>query len=420
MRGEKVHVFTSAAVNYLPKARVLAQSIRKYHPEFTVHLALADPKPAWLDVVQEPFDSVVSWDELDIPNSKSWIFMHSLVEFSTAIKPFVLRRLLSADADLVLYFDPDIVLLSRIDDLLEQAEGASIVLTPHLTKPETSIDAILDNEISSLRHGIFNLGFVGASATQESRAFADWWAVRTYNFCREARTVGLFTDQKWVDLAPIFFENARVLRDPRFNVAPWNLSTRRVSGSLETGLLADGKPIGFYHFTGFDSGDHEAMVGKYAADAEVLHELIHWYRQQTQSQDPERASSVPWAYGRFSNGVQITAAHRLIYRLRKDLQAAYPDPFQADGSDSYLRWFGRRARVEHGRKLLRDISAADSGSRRLLLAGDPGHSSTNQARIYVARALSDRRDAIAIARRALQILRTEGIHGLRSRLRQDR
>ena len=56
--AERLHVFTSAAVNYLPKVRALCRSVRKYHPEAVITLALADERPAWLTTEGEPFDHV--------------------------------------------------------------------------------------------------------------------------------------------------------------------------------------------------------------------------------------------------------------------------------------------------------------------------------------------------------------------------
>ena len=38
----QVHVFTSAAFNYIPKVRMLFNSLREHHPEWRLHLALAD------------------------------------------------------------------------------------------------------------------------------------------------------------------------------------------------------------------------------------------------------------------------------------------------------------------------------------------------------------------------------------------
>ena len=51
-----VHVFTSAAFNYIPKVRMLFHSLRKYHPEWRLHLVLADEMRPNIDLSQEPFD----------------------------------------------------------------------------------------------------------------------------------------------------------------------------------------------------------------------------------------------------------------------------------------------------------------------------------------------------------------------------
>ena len=84
----RLHVFTSAAVNYLPKVRTLCRSVRRHHPEAVIHLALADERPAWLTVGDEPFDDVIEISALGIPNWRPWTFRHNIVELSTAIKPF--------------------------------------------------------------------------------------------------------------------------------------------------------------------------------------------------------------------------------------------------------------------------------------------------------------------------------------------
>ena len=64
----------------------------------------------------------------------------------------MLQQLLARDdCEAVLYFDPDIVLFSRLDDLVERLRSANLVLTPHQTKPETTVQRIIDNEIGSLK-----------------------------------------------------------------------------------------------------------------------------------------------------------------------------------------------------------------------------------------------------------------------------
>jgi hypothetical protein len=344
-----IHVFTSAAVNYLPKVRILFDSIKKFHSEFVIHLALPDKKPGWLSANGEGIESIITIDDLDIPEKKAWIFKHNVVELSTGIKPFVLNYLLNRhDCTAVLYFDPDIVLFSRLDDLLQELLSGSIALTPHLTKPIDSndLDSIKDHEIySSLRNGVYNLGFIGVKNDANGRSFGKWWADRLLHFCRDNPEIGLFTDQKWIDLVPVFFDGVRILKNTRFNVATWNINTRQVEGSISTKITVDGNPLGFYHFTGWDSGNHFAQALKYGGHNHALLSLLNWYNEMLIN-DPI-AQNTKWGFQTFSNGQEIDSKHRLIYRMRSDLQQEFPDPFEANQSHCYLNWYKSRAHIEH-------------------------------------------------------------------------
>ena len=310
-----VHVFTSAAFNYIPKARLLFQSLRTHHPDWVLHLVLGDELRSDFNLDAEPFDAIMALDRLDIPNWRGWAFCHTIVELCTAIKPFALKQLLrQRDCEKVIYFDPDIVLFSRVDDILAALDEANITLTPHLTDPESSLDAVIDNEICSLRHGIYNLGFLGVRASDEGRRFADWWADRIYHFCRMDIPNGLFTDQRWIDLVPAFFDGVAIMRSPRFNLATWNITTRGLTGTVGQELSVDGERLGFYHFTGFDSGAHLGMATRYASGAPVVFKLITWYQEQIEELSRDPISQVPWAFGAYSNGEKISDVQRIVYR----------------------------------------------------------------------------------------------------------
>jgi hypothetical protein len=345
--GSTLHIFTSAAVNYLPKVRVLCRSIKRHHPEAMVHLALSDERPAWLTPEGEPFDSILEMSGLDIPALRGWTFMHSVVELSTAIKPFALQKLLARDdCRAVLYLDPDMVVFSRLDDILATLERANVALTPHQTKPETDLEHVVDNEITSLRMGVFNLGFVGVAPTAEGKRFAQWWADRCYHYCRAEVHNGLFTDQKWINFAPIFFDGVAIVKSSRHNVATWNLTTRVMTGDIEHGIRVDGEPLGFYHFTGFDSGAHRIMAFKNAPGNEALQQLIAWYDRETRPEASDPVTKTPWAFARFDDGTPILPQHRWVYRDRRDLQAAFPDPYATGGDElTFLEWCRTEGRI---------------------------------------------------------------------------
>lgn len=327
-----IHIFTSAAFNYIPKVRLLAQSVKKFHPDWHFHLALPEPMAQGQDLSAEPFDKVWPIDTLDIPHWKAWAFCHGLVELATAIKPFLLHKLLQEEkVEQVIYLDPDIVVFSPLDDILEALRNTNIVLTPHQSAPEENLPAVMDNEICSLRHGIYNLGFIGVANSAESRRFADWWRKRLYYFCRADIPNGLFTDQRWIDLAPALFRGVQILQDSRYNMASWNLTTRPLERDAGGNYSVHGKPLAFYHFTGFDSGDHLYMVKKNSGDNPAALHLVQWYQNATAGLSKDPLAQLEWAFARFSNGEPIDDQMRILYREGVDLQAQFPDPFEASG-----------------------------------------------------------------------------------------
>jgi hypothetical protein len=335
------HVFTIAASNYLPKVRVLFHSLRKWHPELKLHLAIADIPKSHVAPEDVLADEIHYLHELEVPNWRPWAFSHTLIELATAIKPFVLRQLLKRpNCAAAIYFDPDIAVFSRLPEIADSLAGHDIVLTPHLTSAERTIEGVIANELCTAQHGIYNLGFIAVAATAEGRAFGDWWADRLYHFCREDIASGIYTDQRWIDFVPAFFDRVNILRAPRFNVAPWNLASRRLAGTVEGGFTVEGAPLGFYHFSQVDNGANDAVVASRAAAAA----LTEWYRRETTSCTTE-AARAPWALGAFDNGVSILPEQRLVYRLRQDLQRDFPDPF-AVGPETFHDWWQLNARRE--------------------------------------------------------------------------
>ncbi len=424
---KKLHIFTSAACNYIPKVRMLFRSLREHHPEAVLHLALADERTSLLNLEKEPFDEVMTVADLEIPEWRPWAFCHSIVELATAIKPFCLKKLLEReDCGQVLYLDPDMVVFSRLDDIVTSLQEANLVLTPHQTEPEATLSAIMDNEICSLKHGVYNLGFVGVANTPEGYRFAAWWASRVYHFCRSEIHNGLFTDQRWIDLVPAFFDGVAISRSPRHNVATWNLTTRTLSRSENGQYLVDGEPLGFYHFTGFDSGAHRIMANRNAAGNDAVENLVNWYDDSIFDLARDPLSQVPWAYGAYSDGSAITRVHRFIYRERVDLQRAYPDPFVVSAHDGFLGWASRQGPKEY--PALFDNKTSDTTMMEMSRNLTPGfrlhleieQGSSGGVKSLLRQSLRNPALGVVLAKRAIGILRREGYGGIKRRLEQSK
>lgn len=339
-----MHFYTSITTNYIPKARILAESVKKNCKDAYFSLVVSDNLPEDFDIQREPFDEIVYPKDLELPveNLNMWIFIHSVVELCTAVKGQAMLNFLKRGiSEKIVYLDPDTVVFNDLTGLETLLDTYSVVLTPHLTAPEHDENGILDNEICALQHGIYNIGFLAVSNSENGMMFAEWWRDRLVDYCYDDIPRGLFTDQRWVDLAPAIFSGVYILRETCYNVATWNISNRSVE-KHDGHFFVDGKALQFYHFSGFDSGAQEAMLIKYGASNKALLELRNWYIEKQDGFGQKELGQQPSVYAFFSNGEKISMEHRKLLRTREDLLQFFgrTDPFiVTDDYICYYNWY---------------------------------------------------------------------------------
>ena len=338
----KTCCFTSFTYSYLSRARILAQTVRRAHPDWAMQAVIVDKPPAGFDAAAAlaGFDRVVDADTLRIPLFKAWLFKHDVVEACTAVKGQMLVELLEAGFEKVIYLDPDIAVFHPLEAIEARLDTASVILTPHQCEPNELPIEIMDNERTSMQYGIYNLGFVAVRNDGVGRAFAAWWARELHRACYDAPQSGIFTDQKYCDLVPGLFDRVYIERDPGCNVASWNLSRRslRFSGS---DILVNGSPLKFYHFTKI-GGDGDSMTERYGGNNSEVFEIWRWYKRQLRTTAVPGIPNRYWLYAAFSNGEAIPKSAREFYRGREDLMTYFDDPFQVDGNSLYA-WLLREA-----------------------------------------------------------------------------
>jgi hypothetical protein len=282
------------------------------------------------------FDHVVFGRELSLPHFRNWIFKHDIVEASTAVKGEMLRHVFASGAEKVVYLDPDIAVFSSLDDAIQKLESHSIILTPHQVCPNDSEGLVQDNEMTSLKYGTYNLGFAAVKNDAAGREFADWWARRLYFACYDDIPNGMFTDQRWCDLVPSLFDGVHIERNPGYNVASWNLSTRRVRISAPGDILINESPLKFFHFTKINTAG-DIMIEKNSRDNTEVMEIWNWYKRTLKDCAISDIPTGYWYYGCFDDGTKISKAARVLFRERADLMKSFEDPFSSEG-DSFLSW----------------------------------------------------------------------------------
>lgn len=324
-----MHFFTSITTCYLPKARVLAETLKKHNPSAVMHLVISDDLPENFNLENEDFDYV--WqaeDFIKTENNKKWFFMHSVVELCTAVKgAAALHILQQTNADKLVYLDPDIGVFGDLTPLSQMLDKNSLLITPHQVEPAVTKRGVIDEEICSLKHGVYNFGFFAVKNDNNGLRFLNWWNERLMNFCYDDIPNGLFTDQKWGDLIPALFDFAKVVRDVEYNVATWNLATRKISGDDKYGWMVNGRPLKFYHFTGFDSGAHRIMLSQHANEDDPVWNLSLWYENKLQEKGQSTLGKTMYKYAFYSNGEKIAKEHRKLFRQRLDVYDYFSDPF---------------------------------------------------------------------------------------------
>lgn len=332
---------TIIARNYLSYASVLAASYFRHMPTGRFYLLVVDDLPDGAKV--DPRVRIVRPVELNVPRFWDLCFKYDVTELSTAVKPALLSMLMEKFGEKrVAYFDPDILIMRPLTELEAALDSAGeIVLTPHLLQPIPD-DGLKPTEQDILRDGAFNLGFIALRQTRQSREFLDWWSERLRDGCRIDPARGLFTDQKWIDLVPGYFPAAAILRDPTYNVAYWNLHSRAIG--LKGGrFVADGKPIAFFHFSGFNPA-RPGVLSKHQTriemrDGSPLARLLNDYANL--QREHGHAESSQWEYGylKFTNGVPVHPVLRQLYlQLDPASRHKFDNPFHVNGDTCFFHW----------------------------------------------------------------------------------
>jgi hypothetical protein len=327
--------------SFLSFARIVGESYLQHHPHSRFYALVVDRLPNGIEAgcgidVVEPA-------ELDLPYFDELSFKYEVVELSTALKPTFFSFLLDRE-DAIVYLDPDILVLRRFDEAIQLLASAPIVLTPHSLSPIPR-DGLRPSEEGMLHTGAYNLGFLALRGSTEAAKLLDWWEPRLRESSRVDYGAGLFYDQKWFDLVPSYFAEASILRDPTYNVAYWNLHERQLE-HRDGNYLVDGRPVAFYHFSGYDPAQPMTLTKRVPDDRARTHvapgtplaELVSFYADLHLRRGFRTSREWDYGFACFEDGTRINRLLRgLYFDLDDEARARLGNPF-AVGPGSFLDW----------------------------------------------------------------------------------
>jgi lipopolysaccharide biosynthesis glycosyltransferase len=255
--------FTICSINYLAQARTLGDSLKSTNPDVIFFIGLVDAlNGVEFEDSYAPKYPMIEIDKIDIRDFQEMCDRYNITELNTAVKPFYFTYFFKhyPEAKNVIYFDPDIIVFQPLTELKHSLANHNAVLTPHINTPIE--DQLKPNELHHLNTGVYNLGFVAFSRSEENSRFISWWEEKLRYECLIDLCNGLFVDQNWMNFLPVFVPNTHLERNPGYNAAYWNLHERTFKNEDDTYYVNGTDPLIFFHYSGYDPAKPE-ILSKY-------------------------------------------------------------------------------------------------------------------------------------------------------------
>ena len=206
--------------------------------------------------------------------------------------------------------------LEPIDEVLYSSSG---VLTPHCFTPIS--DAKKPGDLDFSRFGSFNLGFIGLRKCDLSFSFLKWWRDRLSQYGFYDPQSGMAVDQKWMDLAVVYFKGFKIIDHLGCNLAFWNLHERRISKRDGIFYVNDNTALIFVHFSSYVQNNTKAIADKqdrFEVGSRPDFELLSIEYNKLLVQFNSRLNELPYEYEYFKDGGRISNTLRRIYANYED------------------------------------------------------------------------------------------------------
>jgi hypothetical protein len=320
---------TSVCTNHLALAKVLAQSIKKHMPKSKIIVCLIEKDYPDRQGDFSIFDEIVLAKDMGFANYEQIIFKYSQYETAGASKGQLFQYVFKnyPKENHVVYLDADTQVFGPFTEVEEALRSHSIVLTPHLLDP-THDHSYLFGEFALLNSGIYNTGFIALKRSKESQDLLDWLCTRLEHHCFHDPVRGLFNEQKWFDLVPVFFDHVLTLKHPGYNVAYWNVFERNFTRS-SSGYKVNGTSFRLFHFSGLDYIKDTLYLLNNETTVHGMR-IIDEYKRLINENGHQELVKTKWSYHCFDNGQWITDKIRTIYRNNPLAQKEIINPFNED------------------------------------------------------------------------------------------
>jgi FkbM family methyltransferase len=316
---------TVATSAQLPAARVTAESFRAAHPGARFDILLVDGEPG--SDVLTPGDIGIDEDELAMLATA-----YTAEQTKAVLRPQLLKTLLANGP--VLYLDPGVLVLARVDEIVEQAlRNGDFALVPRVLRPLPH-DGLSPTPEDLINAGVYEPGFL-AAGPGAVEVLTSW--------AQHARRAPEASDT-FLDGLPALAAH-QVLRNVGIGLSVWNAGQRDpevVNGShlIQAVPIGEPEPLRTMHFHGFDPKQPWLLDAEITDRPRVLlserpglQSLCDDYRAKLVDAGPQ-AKGKPFA--RLSDGTPLPESLRVEFRMQ--WQQGIEAPPATTDEKAFLRW----------------------------------------------------------------------------------
>lgn len=302
---------TVTSAGYLPRAMIMAISVKKHMPGSKVVVGIIEdkiPEPA----LRFPyFDEVILMKDIfRSSNTHKFFFQYTTQEAIRSCKAQVMRYIYYkyAAEKMMVYVDADMKLLSPLDELPVVLEKHPIVLTGHFIYPET-LDPDHLEEVR--KAGIHHSGFVALNRHPAAEKYLLWWSKLCNHHGYYDHEKNRFADQDWLDISQHFFDDVYSLRHAGYTISSLNLLERwnidRVSEDIH---VINGQPLRCIQFS---PQFLQASSWIDPHKGQIYSDLYHQYMNEMKELEQSNRRISQWSYGFFSSGEPINDETKRIF-----------------------------------------------------------------------------------------------------------
>lgn len=327
----KIAYCTIGCASYLSRIEVLEDSLKSYNHNAELHILLSEHPDICKDIYQKTGRTLYSPQDIGCTDWLQMAFCYDMIEYSHALKPFFIEKLIQDGYESVFYLNPDIEILSSLDQAESLIPIFDIVLTLPICVPLTD-----DNKTPRVEDmigaGQFNPGYIGVSSSPDVRRLLKWWQ----EVCLKRR---LFFHDHWysvdqlgTDVFSSFVEKVYVLSDHAYNMSYWNYYQRKVEYKGSKWITESGE-LKLFHFSGFSKDEltqvymyHDRIHGPNSSD---LYTLVSQYFEKLNKAQWSVFAETPYSFARYSNGETISQEDRKLFSLMNSIERReIPNPFE--------------------------------------------------------------------------------------------